>query len=168
MGVWKATKEVAGAVEDNLAAKLSEVSGETGVSLDTAFSVFRRARAESVWDRGSETASVGVWIRVARTGAASQKARDWTMTAVIDYTYRGQDRDAVAEQVELATDALMRVVDLLVARDTVIASGEREGETVAVHDIDDMVQEAADLGGVGPYVAATRIEIPILQREVLP
>lgn len=168
MGIWKATEEVIGALDDNLAGHISTVGTENSKSLDNSFDSFRRARAPSIYDQGSQRASLGVWVRQGNTGSASQKARDWQLQVVIDYTYRDQDRTGVAEQVELVTDAIMRTIDDMVARATIVGSGEEEGGTVAVHDIDQLVQEGAGIGGSGPYVAATRIEFPLMQREVLP
>lgn len=168
MGIWKTTTEAADALEDDLASKINEVAGEVGKSLDSAFDLFHRGRAPSIIDRGDSTASVGVWIQSAQTGSASQKQRKWQSQLVIDYTYRGQDRTEVAEQVELATDAIMRVVDDMVTRDTIAGAGEERGGTVSVHDIDDLVQEMASIGSSGPYKAATRIQTPVEQRETLP
>lgn len=166
MGLWKTTTEVVGALDANLTSRINEVAGEVGKSLDSSFETYRRARAQSIWNRG--TGCLGVWVQSAQTGSASQKSRDWHAQVVIDYTYRGQNRENVAEQVELVTDAIMRVVDDMVKRDTIIGSGEEPQGTATVHDIDDLVQEAASLTGGGPYVAATRVQFPVQQREVLP
>lgn len=168
MGLWKTTTEVMGALEDDLTGRIDEVAGEAGTSLDSAFDSFRRARAPSIWNQGDNTASLGVWMQSSSTGSASQKERRWKIMAVIDYTYRGQDPTAVAEQVELVVDAILRVVDDMVERDTIVGSGEEQGETVTVHDIDEMVQEAAGLGSGAPYLSAARIMFPVLHREVLP
>lgn len=168
MGVYQATEDVIAKIEANLSGHIQDVGTGASKSPDTGFDVFRRARAPSIWDRGDHPGSVGVWFRTLRTAAASQNNRDWECQCALDYTYRGQIREDVAEQVELVTDALMRIVDDLVedTTNTLIAAAEG-GEVVVVHDVDQMVQEAAGLGSGGPYVGATRLEFPVRQRETL-
>lgn len=168
MGFWKATEELYEAVDDKLATYIRDVAGEQNVNLDSSFDLFRRARAPSIVNQGSRSASVGIWFRQGQTGAASQKRRDWDVRGVMDYTYRAQDRDETAKQVELVTSALMRVVDDLVERNTVVGASEEPGGMVSVQDLDNMIQEGAGLGFEGPYRAATRLEFPMKQRETLP
>lgn len=168
MGVFQAMEDVIAKIETNLSGHIQDVGSGASRSPDTTFDIFRRARAQSIWDQGGQSASVGVWFRSLRTSAASQNNRDWACQCVIDYTYRGQNRTDVAEQVELVTDALMRIVDDLVddTTNTLIAAAEG-GDAVVVQDVDQLIQSEAGLGSSGPYAAATRIEFPVRQRETL-
>lgn len=169
MGIYQATEDVVAKVDSALAGHLSDVGTAANKSLDTSFEINRRARAESIKDIGSTPAQVGVWFRTLRTTAASQTIRKWLCQCVIDYTYRGQERREVAEQVELATDAIMRVVDDLTedTTNTIQAAAEGGGDNTVVHDIGQLVQSEGGLGSGGPYAAATRVEFTMLQRETL-
>lgn len=167
MGVYRAINETATLIENNLAAKLTTVAGWHSVTLHTGFSLFKRSRAENNHRR--DKATVSVWASSALTRAASQVRRRWKVELNVDYTFQGQDRDEVATQVELAVDALMLCVDLLPdAASTVSAASEEQFATVAITDLDDLLQDAAgDVTVSGPIMGGVRLTFPVIQHDTL-
>lgn len=165
MGAWSVTEEVLAAVETHLATDIQTVATARSVMLDSTFAVFPRERAETF--AGKVTgAGVGVWVESARTGAYSQGKRDWSVVAVIDYSFRGGNRNEVALQVELVTEALMAVVDRLPTTGSLMLASEDPRGTRVIQDISERVQEAAGkVAKLTPVVAAARVRIPITQRD---
>lgn len=167
MGIWNGVEELSAALEEHLSAELATVAAAHEVSLDTEFTLFKRERAPTFLKRVTGP-GVGVWFESARTGAQSQNRRDWTLMAVVDYGVTGGDRDQVAEQVELAIEAIMRVVDRLATTGTLLEAAARGDSVIAIQDLSENVQAAlASPSQVSPIVAAARVRIPIQQRDEL-
>ena len=168
MGVWKATEEIATVLTDNLSAKIAEVAAEESLTLYAGFALYKRTRAENSFRR--EKATVSIWTSVAQTRAASQTRRRWKVLINIDYTFQGQDREAMGEQIELTLDAIMRCIDLIPEETvTVSAASEEPFATITLTDIDDLLQESAgDISQGSPFFAGVRLTIPIVQHENLP
>ena len=104
------------------------------------------------------------------TRAASQTRRRWKIQINIDYTFQGQDREKMGEQIELTIDAIMRCIDLIPEETvTVSAASEEPFATITLTDIDDLLQESAgDISQGSPFFAGVRLTIPIVQHENLP
>ena len=78
--------------------------------------------------------------------------------------------DVVARNIELAIEAVMRVVDLIPQQSsaTVSAASEEEFGTQALTDLDDLLQESAgDITEHGPITAGIRITVPMIQHDSL-
>lgn len=169
MGVYHVLQEVTDEISNNLASKIQEVDAETsGVSLDDSFTLYERERVLTFHKK--DLPGIGVWMDMAETGAASQRQRNWKTRVGVDYCVTDQDRASAAQQTELVTDAIMRVLDGLVdGSQRLIASGEDEFGTAAITDLDQLVQaQAGDPSRSGPFKAAIRVEYPVIYREQLP
>jgi hypothetical protein len=165
MGVYHVVTELESAINANLKTHIDAVATETGKTLDNTFTVYLRERAETFYQR--TLPGVGIWVRAVATGAKRAAQREWDVTTIIDYLFRGNKRRTVGEQVELTLDAMMRVIDGLAGTGTILGASEGEFATSPIHDINDLLQEAAGVSERGPFVAGFRLEVPIRQREVL-
>lgn len=166
MGIWSGVEELSAALEEHLAAEIETVATKRGKGLDTSFTLFKRERAATFMQRVTGV-GVGVWFESAQTGAKNQGRRDWTLFANVDYGVRGSSRNAVAEQVELACEAIMRVVDRLATTGSILEAGAAGEGTRVIQDVSEQVQGAAGVSDASPLIAAARIRIPIVQRDEL-
>ncbi len=161
MSVYETTNEFETAIKANFATHIAAVATDRSVTLDSAFTFYKRERVETFHKR--TLPGVGLWGLSAKTGAKRVERRDWIVTMVIDYFARSSDRNKLGEQVELAMEAMMRVVDGLAGSGTLMGASEDEFTTAAIHDIDELIQETT----TGPFVAGFRLQVPIRQRDEL-
>ncbi len=163
MGLYDVRTEIQTAISANFATHLATVATLKGVSLDTSFTLYPFERVDTF--HAKSLPGVGVWIRSAAVGAKRQTRRDWNVVVGIDYGYRGPSRTGVGQQLELALDAMMRVIDGLAGTGTIQGAGEEEFATVAVHDLDELLQEGGGVSVGSPIAGAFRVEVPINQQD---
>ncbi len=60
---------------------------------------------------------------------------------------------------------MMRVIDGLAQTGTIQGAGEEKFATVAVHDVDELLQEGGGVSIGSPIIAGFRIEVPVNQQD---
>ncbi len=163
MGLYDVRTELQNAINANFTTHLAAIASEQSVTLDTTFTLYPLERLDTF--HAKTLPGVGVWIRSAAVGAKRQTRRDWNVVVGIDYGFGGSNRETVGRQVELALDAMMRVIDGLAQTGTIQGAGEEEFATVAVHDVDELLQEGGGVSIGSPIIAGFRIEVPVNQQD---
>jgi hypothetical protein len=157
-----ALERVADIVAANFAVDLAALATAKGVTIDTTATIYKRRSKETFGTKRNPTLpGIGIFWLSGATNARRQDERDTTLTMVLDYYALDTDPDRLAEQVELAVEALLRSVDRLgEGAAGVLGAGEPENSIQLQHT------PTSVLEGAETYEERAQVLFPIIDQDV--